>query len=98
MTLIRESRGYSLTELLVVLMIMGLFLLVSIPNLIGMHENYVLSTNATGVASYLRLGRMKAVGNNVSYVAEIDPAAAIRAQCPNGGSSTLGLYKMIVVY
>ena len=86
-----DAAGYSLLELLVVLMIIGLFVTIMVPNIGRLHENYVLRTATTGVAAYLKLGRMKAVGNNATYFAELDntisPPGTLRNQCGGRGKN-----------
>jgi prepilin-type N-terminal cleavage/methylation domain-containing protein len=87
----READGYSLLELLVVLTIIGLFVTVMVPNISRLHENYALRTATTGAANYLKLGRMKAVGNNATYFTELDntisPPGTLRNQCGSKGKN-----------
>jgi Tfp pilus assembly protein FimT len=90
------AAGYSLTELLVVFMILTIFLLVAVPNITSSYEKYLLRTNASGLAAYLKLGRMKAVANNVTYAGELDPDTDIRLQCP--GQRDPAERQVVVVY
>lgn len=90
----RWEQGYSLVEMLTVLAIFGTILLVTIPNLRGGYESYLVRTNTRGLASYLKLGRMRAVGENVSQIAELD--ASMASKCP--GRSVATTQQSFVVY
>ena len=68
--------GFSLTELLTVLVIFGLFVVAVSPNVANLYQIYTIRANARQLATVLRLGRMKAVSNNLDYVAEIGASKA----------------------
>jgi Tfp pilus assembly protein FimT len=74
---------------------MSAFLLVAIPNIVGIHETYLLRTNTSGLVSYLKLSRMKAVANNLTYIAQVDPTvASVRDQCrASVGHSVVAVYR-----
>ncbi len=61
MTGFRNKKGFSLTELLVVVAIMGMFILVGIPSFSLMLKRYRLSTVTDNFASSLRLARQLSV-------------------------------------
>ena len=93
----RGTPGYSLTELLTVLGIMTAFLAIAVPNIIGAHETYMLKTSSSGMVSYLKLARMKAVANNLKYTAHLQPPADVRNQCKTADSDhqALAVYRDI---
>lgn len=72
----KDERGFSLTELLTVLAIFGLFIAIAAPNASGIYDTFVLRSNSRGIASMLKLGRMKAVSYNRRYIVEYEPLAS----------------------
>ena len=89
-----DAGGYSLLEMLVVLAIAGMMMLVSVPNLLRWHETYLLKADARTFANGLKLGRMKAVANNVSFGSELD--STLRTQC--SGQTGGNRPSVVVVY
>ena len=78
----RHALGYSLIEILTVLAIVGFMMLVSVPSIVRWNEIYLMRSSARDFANALKLGRMKAVAANQSFVTELNPPAGIRNQCP----------------
>jgi Tfp pilus assembly protein FimT len=61
------QRGYSITEALIVLALIGCILVVAIPALYRMIQNYRTSTTAAQMAVYIRFARNAAVKQKVVY-------------------------------
>jgi len=89
----QRAAGYTIVELLVVIAILGAITLVALPNIRGMRENRLMSSNARALASFLKVGRMKAVANNVTHITEID--GALREQC-GGVTAATGQHVLLV--
>ncbi|MFC2172169.1 Tfp pilus assembly protein FimT/FimU [Acidobacteriota bacterium] len=67
----KHEAGFSLTEILVVLMLFAMFMLIAIPNVSRWHSRYVLTNGCRRSATMLKLARMKAVATNTRYDARI---------------------------
>jgi prepilin-type N-terminal cleavage/methylation domain-containing protein len=61
----RHQRGFTLIELLLVMAIMGLILLIAIPNFAVMRQSYKLRTSMTGFNTELRKTRQRAITQSV---------------------------------
>lgn len=68
----KSSRGYSLTELLTVVGIIGVVMLVSIPALFQLMPQYRIRSASTELAAALRLTRQDAVGTRRPWRITID--------------------------
>jgi prepilin-type N-terminal cleavage/methylation domain-containing protein len=76
----RESRrprrsGFTLTELMIVISIMGLLLAVSVPAMGRFLQSWRLNGEANEVATFLRLARAAAVTKNTNVVFVFDASA-----------------------
>ena len=71
----RRSRGFSLTELMIVISIMGALLAVSSPALSRFIANWRLNGAASEMAMVLRSARSSAVDKNINVVFMFDQAA-----------------------
>jgi prepilin-type N-terminal cleavage/methylation domain-containing protein len=61
----RHQRGFTLIELLLVMAIMGLILLIAIPNFAVMRQSYKLRTSTTGMSTEVRKIRQRAITQTV---------------------------------
>lgn len=61
----RSSRGFSLIELMITLVVLGLVLAISIPAFRGLSATHQLKSSVQNIAGQLRLAREKAIGTNV---------------------------------
>ena len=69
----RASRGYSLTELLTVVAIVGLVVLVSVPAFTQLMPQYRLRSAASDVTGALRMIRQKAITTRSDWKMTVDP-------------------------
>jgi prepilin-type N-terminal cleavage/methylation domain-containing protein len=72
----RFERGYSLTEILLVLAILGVILAITIAGFSDYYRQYKLSTVTRRVSSAISLARLKAVSTNMNYTFTLDASAA----------------------
>jgi general secretion pathway protein H len=68
----RNARGFTLLELLVVLMIIGLMSTLVVPKLLGPMANLNLKTASQKISASLRYARSQAASEKVTYVALFD--------------------------
>ncbi len=66
-----QTRGFSILELVLILSILGLFLVISVPNFTDWLHTYRLKTAAYTLANHLRQARLSAVYEGVSYQLQI---------------------------
>jgi prepilin-type N-terminal cleavage/methylation domain-containing protein len=71
----RGEAGYSLIELSVVLVLLGLIVMVGMPAMQDWLERYRVRTAAQALASDMQLQRMRAVSRNVVHTIVFDQAA-----------------------
>ena len=71
---VRRENGYSLIELSVVLLLLGLVVLVGMPSMQDWLERYRVRTAAQGIAADLQLQRMRAVSRNTRFTLAFDQA------------------------
>lgn len=68
----RNTRGFTLLELLVVLMIIGLMSTLAVPKLVGPMTNLNLKTASQKISASLRYARSQAASEKTTYVAVFD--------------------------
>jgi type II secretory pathway pseudopilin PulG len=72
----RHSDGYTLTELLVLVGIIGIVLGTGVPSFLSVLPSLRLSSAARQVATDLQLARMRAIAQNTSYTVTFDVSTA----------------------
>lgn len=70
-----RSLGFSMMEILVVLMLMGIIVAIALPGTLSALKGYRLHSDATSVASYLNVVRMKAASQFKPYRLIVNTAA-----------------------
>jgi len=70
----RSERGFSLSELLVVVAILGLIALISVPALMQLMPQYRIRSAASELAAGMRFIRQKAMTTRVPWKVVLDPA------------------------
>jgi prepilin-type N-terminal cleavage/methylation domain-containing protein len=83
--------GFSLLEVLTTLLIMGTIVAFALPGALSAVKNYKLHADATAIASYLNVVRMKAVSQYAPYRLNIDTTTGsynIEQLCGGTPSST----------
>ena len=68
----RNARGFTLLELIVVLMIIGLMSTLVVPKLVGPMGNLNLKTASQKISASLRYARSQAASEKTTYVALFD--------------------------
>jgi prepilin-type N-terminal cleavage/methylation domain-containing protein len=68
----RAENGYSLTELLVVVFLIGLIAAIAYPALTRTMQEYRLNRSMREVMANIQIARMKSVSNNIEYKFEFD--------------------------
>ena len=71
----KRHTGFSVTELLVALVVAMILLAMGLPAFLRAYRNYQLSNAATQVADILRLARYEAIRENTAVQCVIQPAA-----------------------
>lgn len=69
-----NSRGYTLTELLTVVAIVGLVALVSLPAILQLMPQYRIRGAATELASAMRAARQRAMSTRIPWKIEFSPS------------------------
>jgi prepilin-type N-terminal cleavage/methylation domain-containing protein len=72
----KTNHGFSMLEILVVLLIMGIVAAIAIPTAINSLKGYKLHSDATSIASYLNVARMKAASQYAPYRLVVNLSAA----------------------
>ena len=68
------GRGFTLIELLITFAVIGVIILISLPNFLSMFNRYRLKLTAREIQTNLVLSRFKAISRNVNYGLDIDMA------------------------
>jgi len=63
----KQDGGYSLAELLVVIVLAGLLLAMVVPNLLGLFRSYGTHVSARQIVSDLQSARVRSLSENVRY-------------------------------
>ena len=72
----QTNHGFSMLEILVVLLIMGIIVALALPTAINSLKGYKLHSDATSIASYLNVARMKAASQYAPYRLVVNLSAA----------------------
>ena len=91
------NKGYSLTEMLVVLAMIGVMVAIGIPYVMKMAPHYRLKNAAGEVASDLQQARMQAIIKRANYTATFSTANHTYAITPVGGTYGAG-WRGIEIY
>jgi prepilin-type N-terminal cleavage/methylation domain-containing protein len=71
----RKSLGFSMLEILVVLLLMGIIVAIALPGTLSALKGYRLHSDATAVSSYLNVVRMKAASQFKPYRLVVNTSA-----------------------
>jgi prepilin-type N-terminal cleavage/methylation domain-containing protein len=82
-----RQRGFSLVELAIVLVVMGLLLTFSIPGFRGLSSTYQLRGATENIAGQLRLARAKAIATGVEQPLHIPNSTTYHIHYPSGIST-----------
>ena len=69
---LRNEKGFTLLEALVVVAILGLIAVIAIPNLLTWRDHHRVKSAARDIYSALQLARMKAISKGVEYRIMLD--------------------------
>src|SRR5205823_3541973 len=76
-----SEQGFSLVELAIVVLVMGMLLTFAIPSYRSLSESYQLRGAAENIAGQLRLAREKAIGSGVTQQVQFSsPAPTARSR------------------
>ena len=86
-----SQRGYSLTEMLTVVAIIGIMSLIVVPNFVQYYRSIKLKTGMRRLANDLRAARQRAVTRNamvmISYTPDVNPAVYTTYQSIDAGAN-----------
>lgn len=74
MDMLRKNAGFSLTELMVIIGIIGIMATIAIPNIIGWLPKYRMGTAARDILGTLEFARLTAVKRNATTAVTLDYA------------------------
>jgi len=77
----RNSKGFTLIELMVAMVIMGIIAAIGIPNFLGWVANYNLKAAANELYSSMQFARINAVKQNKEWAVVFDTANGIYYVC-----------------
>lgn len=89
----RNSKGFTLIELIIALVIMGVIAAIGIPNFLGWMSNYNLKAAANELYGSMQFARINAVKQNKEWAVVFDTANGIYYVCSDNGDgnwTTLG--------
>jgi prepilin-type N-terminal cleavage/methylation domain-containing protein len=69
---LKNRKGFTLTELMIITAIVGIMASITVPNIIGWMPKYRLKTATRDVYSTLQLARMRAVAREFEYQVSFD--------------------------
>jgi prepilin-type N-terminal cleavage/methylation domain-containing protein len=82
------ERGFSLIELAIVLVVMGILFAISVPGFKNISSSYQLRGAAENIAGQLRLAREKAIATGVEQPIHIPNSTTYHVHYPSGISTT----------
>lgn len=87
----RARRGFSIVELLVVLIVSGVVMRMALPRFAAMRDRMALRSAKQQIAAYLVTARAAAIGRSTTTVFSMQNSTiSARAKLPNGTQSSLG--------
>lgn len=81
----RNSKGFTLIELIIAMVIMGIIAAIGIPNFLGWMANYNLKAAANELYSSMQFARINAVKQNKEWAVVFDIANGIYYVCSDNG-------------
>lgn len=81
----RNSKGFTLIELMVAMAIMGIIAAIGIPNFLGWVANYNLKAAANELYSSMQFARINAVKQNKEWAVVFDTVNGIYYVCSDNG-------------
>ena len=81
----RNSKGFTLIELIIAMVIMGIIAAIGIPNFLGWMANYNLKAAANELYSSMQFARINAVKQNKEWAVVFDIANGVYYVCSDNG-------------
>jgi prepilin-type N-terminal cleavage/methylation domain-containing protein len=69
---VKNNGGYTLLEMLVVLAIVGVLVVVAVPNFMAWNQKFKLKSDVANLAGTLAFARMTAINQNTAVIATVD--------------------------
>lgn len=87
----RARRGFSIAELLVVLIVSGVVMRIAVPRFAAMRDRMALRSAKQQMAAYLVTARAAAIGRSTTTVFSVSNSTiSVRAKLPSGSQSSIG--------